>query len=175
MAKLSYCEPCSGCSRCFNAENDEKRPNVNRRWWSSLIARSPPRAAGPQVDYSKQINEDCGVRHHRTVEHCQLDMLINSQKGHHALKLSASQPAQGRMQFFSDSLQRHLHGTYKSQGTEELLAREVDLDFWRPDAQEGCGQLCTRTVSIDSVEYQAQKLSLKLIPSVLNVYSARDA
>ncbi|EEC09621.1 hypothetical protein IscW_ISCW008062 [Ixodes scapularis] len=127
----------------------------------------------PRMDYSKVTNPDCGIQRHSVLGHCQLDVSANFKKDLHALKLSVSPPSSGRLQFFSECMQRQA-GSHKSLALRELLARELNLEFQSGTKKEnGTGsQGTTRTVSVDSVEYQAQKVYLKLIPRVLHVYSA---
>lgn len=168
-ASLSYVEPCAGCSRCFVDEVSERRQASRRRWWSSFVPRSTPQAAEPRVDYSKVTNKDCGVQRHSVLGHCQLEVSANPSKDLHALKLSVSPPSSGRMQFFSECMQRQT-GSHKSLELRELLARELDLEFQSGTKKENGSS--TKTVSVDSVEYQVQKIYLKLIPRVLHVYSA---
>uniref|UniRef100_V5HWL8 Acylglycerol kinase, mitochondrial n=1 Tax=Ixodes ricinus TaxID=34613 RepID=V5HWL8_IXORI len=171
-ASLSYVEPCTGCSRCFVDEVGTRRAE-RRRWWSSFMPRSAPQASEPRTDYSKVTNPDCGIQRHSVLGHCQLDVSANSKKDLHALKLSVSPPSSGRLQFFSECMQRQA-GSHKSLALRELLARELNLEFQSGTKKEnGTGSQGTaRTVSVDSVEYQAQKVYLKLIPRVLHVYSA---
>ncbi|CAN8006724.1 unnamed protein product [Ixodes hexagonus] len=175
-ASLSYVEPCAGCSRCFVDEAGEARQVARRRWWSSFVPRSAPQAAEPRTDYSKIINNDCGMQRHSVLGHCQLDISANSRKDLHALNLSVSPPSSGRMQFFSECMQRHT-GSHKSLALRELLARELDLEFRNGTKKENESesQDSTKTVSVDSVEYQAHRIYLKLIPRVLHVYSAVNA
>lgn len=137
------------------------------------MPRSAPQASEPRTDYSKVTNLDCGIQRHSVLGHCQLDIAANSKKDLHALKLSVSPPSSGRLQFFSECMQRQA-GSHKSLALRELLARELNLEFQSGTKKEnGTGsQGTTRTVSVDSVEYQAQKVYLKLIPRVLHVYSA---
>ncbi|KAL1427139.1 hypothetical protein MTO96_017649 [Rhipicephalus appendiculatus] len=153
VARLSYCEP--------------------RHWWSSLIHRAAPQNES-QVDYSKLINEDCGSWQEEVTEHSQLDVSANTQKDLHALQLKASTPLSGRYQLFSACLQRHLGKTSEVHSPQhQILAREAIVDY-SSGSQHGSPE-SKKTVCIDSVEYKADRVHLKLVPSILNVYRHIDS
>lgn len=170
VARLSYCEPCSGCSRCYNQNAlGEAQQQPRRRWWSSLIHRAAPQQGEAQVDYSKLVNEDCGSWQEEVTEHSQLDVSANTQKDVQALILKASPPLSGRRQLFSECLQRHSGETSNANPPlHQILAREAVVDYSSGSQHDGADS--TKTVCIDSVEYRADRLHLKLVPSVLNVY-----
>ncbi|OXU30059.1 hypothetical protein TSAR_015262, partial [Trichomalopsis sarcophagae] len=55
---IRYSDPCSGCSKC--CQEQEKQSPSGRRWWHSfvpIIKKTDEKA----IDYSKVINENCGV------------------------------------------------------------------------------------------------------------------
>ncbi|XP_049522423.1 uncharacterized protein F52C9.3-like [Dermacentor silvarum] len=169
VARLSYCEPCSGCSRCFNQNAlGEVQPPPRRHWWSSLIHRAAPQSES-QVDYSKLINEDCGVWQEEVTEHSQLDVSANAQKDLHTLHLKASPPLSGRYQLFSECLQRYSRKTKEVHTPpHQIMAREAIVDY-SSGSQHGSPE-SKKAVYIDSVEYKADRVHLKLVPSILNVY-----
>lgn len=169
VARLSYCEPCTGCSRCFNQNAlGEVQPPPRRHWWSSLIHRAAPQSES-QVDYSKLINEDCGVWQEEVTEHSQLDVSANAQKDLHTLHLKASPPLSGRYQLFSECLQRYSRKTTEVHTPpHQIMAREAIVDY-SSGSQHGSPE-SKKAVYIDSVEYKADRVHLKLVPSILNVY-----
>uniref|UniRef100_A0A1E1XFA3 Acylglycerol kinase, mitochondrial n=1 Tax=Amblyomma aureolatum TaxID=187763 RepID=A0A1E1XFA3_9ACAR len=169
VARLSYCEPCSGCSRCFdqNSLGDVQQP-PRRHWWSSLIHRAAPQGES-QVDLSKRINEDCGTWQEEVTEHSQLDVSANPKKDLHALHLKASPPLSGRWQLFSECLRRYSGQVSEARSpAHQVLAREAIVDY-SSGSQHGSPE-SKKTVCIDSVEYKTDRIHLKLVPGILNVY-----
>ncbi|KAH8024969.1 hypothetical protein HPB51_002383 [Rhipicephalus microplus] len=89
VARLSYSEPCSGCSWCFNQNAlGEVKPPPKRRWWHSLIHRAAPQSEF-EARCSKVINENCGSWQEEVTEHSQLDVSTYTQedfsKGNHSV------------------------------------------------------------------------------------------
>nr|XP_037277487.1 acylglycerol kinase, mitochondrial-like [Rhipicephalus microplus] len=174
VARLSYSEPCSGCSWCFNQNAlGEVKPPPKRRWWHSLIHRAAPQSEF-EARCSKVINENCGSWQEEVTEHSQLDVSTYTQEDLRALQLKASPPLSGRYQLFSECLQRHLGKTSEVRSHQhQILTREAIVNY-SSESQPGSPE-SKKTVSIDSVEYKADRVHLKLVPSILNVYRHKDS
>jgi len=63
-AVMKYTNPCKGCSRCYSKDLSYNQfTNSNRRWWHALLPKRQIFVSDNHVDYSKVMNEDCGIFH----------------------------------------------------------------------------------------------------------------
>ncbi|XP_055313373.1 acylglycerol kinase, mitochondrial [Sitodiplosis mosellana] len=62
-AKITYTEPCAGCSNCYVTQKKSEAKSANRRWWSGFIPSfrlgSSQSNAVKSTDYSKVQNANC--------------------------------------------------------------------------------------------------------------------
>jgi acylglycerol kinase len=196
--KLSYTNPCSGCSRCYQ-KLVPKEPMAenrgNRRWWSSFT----PRTLGavkqsvnstPQVDYSKVQNEDCGKwREFETgVDGNLVDLVLANSLVEGKLTVTAIRPqtVTGR-ELIDEGVSRYRGKTVTNGHSVE--AQEVKIRMIHPpslsaDIQlEGETKAETETgalepepgtpelwYSIDSEKYEAEDVDITLLPKKVLLY-----
>ncbi|XP_071568150.1 acylglycerol kinase, mitochondrial isoform X1 [Temnothorax nylanderi] len=63
-AVMKYTNPCKGCSHCYSKDlSYNQSTNSNRRWWHAFLPKRQTLVSDNHVDYSKVMNEDCGLFH----------------------------------------------------------------------------------------------------------------
>uniref|UniRef100_A0A2R5LNC1 Acylglycerol kinase, mitochondrial n=1 Tax=Ornithodoros turicata TaxID=34597 RepID=A0A2R5LNC1_9ACAR len=173
IARLGLVRPCEGCSKCYVPPKEEVCGSTGR-WWSVFLPRSAPQAvtaSGP--DYSRIENEDCGTWHYDIVEACSLELSANRKEDQGAVSVAVGPPLMGRTEFMQQGWRRHS----KTPGTTKhlLFAKDVDLKFETPEPENKEEEETPKTkLSIDSVEYQADRVIIQLFPRALNVYCTRQ-
>ncbi|XP_029673153.1 acylglycerol kinase, mitochondrial isoform X1 [Formica exsecta] len=72
-AVMKYSNPCKGCSYCYSKElSYNQSTNLNRRWWHAFLPKKQTLVPDNHVDYSKVINEDCGIFYERPISTTEL-------------------------------------------------------------------------------------------------------
>lgn len=154
-ADISYLEPCNGCSNCYTPELS----NSGTRWWSRFFAK--PKPVGK--DYSKIINEKCGLQHTKEISTTDFTLLtsniLNSPES--KLQLSIGPKSTRYVDFVKEGF-KSLKG--EERRFEDIIqARQIEIIPKNLNNKE-------IWFSIDKEEYEAKPIKITILPGVLKVF-----
>lgn len=179
-AKLTYTEPCSGCSNCYKDMDEQwaaakKQEQQPRRWWSVFVPRTK---TAPKTDYSKIVNENCSIRHEIEVDPSELVIkTCNVEDGSEevdvkeksTLKLVVGEQVDSSFGFIGDSWGR-VKGRkfFECPAAENVSVRTVELLPERIKVEETDPELY---YSIDNEAYEVRPVKITLVPKAVEVFT----
>lgn len=171
-AKVTYTEPCQGCSKCYQEHQQQPKQEPARRWWSVFI----PKAKTAQgVDYSKVVNEKCSVPFELEVDAAELVLqttnadLSASKEADSKLCVKIGTPVDSVFSFLSDSWSRIWNRKFVHCPTEKTVeARTVYLIPEKLKPDEGDSEAY---YSIDNEAYEVRPVRVTLVPRAVEVFT----
>uniref|UniRef100_A0A182ITG8 Acylglycerol kinase, mitochondrial n=1 Tax=Anopheles atroparvus TaxID=41427 RepID=A0A182ITG8_ANOAO len=181
-AKLTYTEPCAGCSNCYKDLDEQwaaskKQDQQPRRWWSVFVPRTK---TAPKTDYSKVVNEKCSVRHEIEVDPSELVIKTSNVEGEPEegekempeqvmLNLVVGEKVDSSFGFIGDSWGR-VKGRkfFECPSTDNISVRTVELLPERLKVEETDPDLY---YSIDNEAYEVRPVRITLVPKAVEVYT----
>ncbi|XP_055538654.1 acylglycerol kinase, mitochondrial [Wyeomyia smithii] len=171
-AKVIVTDPCSGCSRCFQ-DNQQQQPKQQqtRRWWSVFLPKSK---AADGVDYSKVLNENCSVAREMEVDSSELILETNNIKTDGKsttpkLNLKIGVSADSSFSFLANSWSRLWNRQYNECPVATSLGvRTVELIPSKLKAIESEKELY---YSIDNEAYEVRPVRVTLVPNAVEIFT----
>ncbi|XP_001653417.2 acylglycerol kinase, mitochondrial [Aedes aegypti] len=171
-AKVTYTEPCQGCSKCYQEHQQQPKQEPTRRWWSVFI----PKAKTAQgVDYSKVVNAKCSVPFELEVDAAELVLqttnadLSGSKESDSKLCVKIGTPVDSVFSFLSDSWSRIWNRKFVHCPTEKTVeARTVYLIPEKLKPDEGDSEAY---YSIDNEAYEVRPVRVTLVPRAVEVFT----
>uniref|UniRef100_A0A182MPD4 Acylglycerol kinase C-terminal domain-containing protein n=1 Tax=Anopheles culicifacies TaxID=139723 RepID=A0A182MPD4_9DIPT len=180
-AKISYTEPCSGCSNCYKDMDDQwaaakKQEQQPRRWWSVFVPRAK---TNPKTDYSKIINEKCSVRHELEVDPSELviktgnvaveDKESENNEESTKLEVLVGEQVDSSFSFIGDSWGRVNNRKYfECPVKESISVRTVELMPERLKVEETDPEIY---YSIDNEAYEVRPVRITLVPKAVEIFT----
>ncbi|XP_062710560.1 acylglycerol kinase, mitochondrial isoform X2 [Aedes albopictus] len=171
-AKVTYTEPCQGCSKCYKEHQQQPKQEPARRWWSVFLPRDK---AAQGVDYSKVVNEKCSVPYELEVDAAELVLqttnteVTGQKEDNSKLAVKVGTPVDSVFTFLSDSWSRIWNRKFANCPTEKVLeARTVYLIPEKLKANEGDSEAY---YSIDSEAYEVRPVRVTLVPRAVEVFT----
>ncbi|RWS23358.1 acylglycerol kinase-like protein, partial [Leptotrombidium deliense] len=202
--RISYTEPCSGCCKCYKkyavskpAKVDDA--NVSRRWWHSFIPRqlgsNTQPVLEPTVDYTKIVNENCGVWKSLPENHL-LNVSVQNSFKNEKLKLVLHTAGDvKKSDLIEEGVKMYRKENFTSNIAKNVEAEHIRIEFLRNDNQSENSSInadeCVNKESneesqekeiissknvpnlwfrIDNEDYEAQNVEISLMPKKLRVY-----
>ncbi|XP_076654981.1 acylglycerol kinase-like protein Mulk [Halictus rubicundus] len=159
-ATIKYTNPCDGCSRCHQSVI----LTTNKRWWHAFV---PKRPSTPVIDYSKIVNEQCGVPHELPISTNELHIeSSNVEKSEissspPSLKLKIGPRDIGYFNFVLEG--------WKQENDNKLLYKQVleakDIEIIPEEVSK------EKTLYIDDEEYELKSVKIKLLSRAVKVFT----
>ncbi|XP_029032122.2 acylglycerol kinase, mitochondrial [Osmia bicornis bicornis] len=168
-AMIKYTPPCEGCSRCSQKNFLNVPSNMNKRWWHVFVPRNP--ITEDTIDYSKVINENCGIFHELSVSTSELHIEASNIN-----KLQVASPSSLKIEIGPKNINYLSFMTqgWKQENSNKLEceqiveAKNIELIPQRVDKE------CT--LHIDNDEYELKPININLISRAVKVfYSELDS
>ncbi|KZC09762.1 PREDICTED: acylglycerol kinase, mitochondrial [Dufourea novaeangliae] len=164
-ALIKYTNPCDGCSRCYQRDTSlDEFANINKRWWHAFVPRKS--VPVPEIDYSKIVNEQCGIPHELPIStselHIESPNVEKSQASSSpaALKLKMGPKHVGYFSFVVEG--------WKQENDNKLLYKQVleakDIEITPQEITK------ENTLYIDDEEYELKSVKIKLLSRAVKVF-----
>ncbi|XP_062552255.1 acylglycerol kinase, mitochondrial [Armigeres subalbatus] len=172
-AKLTYTDPCQGCSKCYKEhQHQQPKKEETKRWWSAFI----PRANGTQgVDYSKIVNEQCSIPHELEVDPAELVLettnanLIGSNAQNSKLCVKIGTQVDSGFSFLNESWSRIWNRKFIDCPTEKLV--EARTVYLIPEKLQSNEEDSEAFYSIDSEAYEVRPVRVTVVPKSVEVFT----
>lgn len=166
-AKLTFTPPCSGCTNCFEKQ-EERVVDTKRRWWSKFIPRisfsSRPQNTGP--DYSKVINENCPNKTEIEVEPSELLLTTNMNRLPDEIpkiSMKIGKYEESSIDFVRNSWRRLGIKDFESKD-EEIRSVEIIPEMVSTEDKE-------IFFSIDNESYEVKPVRISVVPRAIQMYT----
>ncbi|XP_055628929.1 acylglycerol kinase, mitochondrial [Toxorhynchites rutilus septentrionalis] len=171
-AKVSFTEPCSGCSNCYkDIQQQTQRKEQPRRWWSVFL---PQRKKDDGIDYTKVVNNECSIAHELEINPSELVLQtanIDSEKNGNKPKLCLriGSPVDSGFTFLGESWPRLWHRRYIECPTEKALEiRTLEIIPQNLKVTESETEMF---YSIDSEAYEVRPVRITVIPNTVEIFT----
>ncbi|XP_043251580.1 acylglycerol kinase, mitochondrial [Colletes gigas] len=163
---MNYTNPCDGCSHCYQKDF----VSSNKRWWHAFVSRR--NTITDNVDYSRIINENCGVRHELPVSTSELHIETSNIDKSQALSsspLSSLKVKKGPKceNYFSFVVE----GWKQENNNEQLYEQIIEAKDIELIPQEITNE---NTLYIDNEEYELKTVKIKLLSRAVKVFCPRS-
>ncbi|XP_011882144.1 PREDICTED: acylglycerol kinase, mitochondrial isoform X2 [Vollenhovia emeryi] len=162
-AEMKYTNPCKGCSRCYSKDlSYNQSTNSNRRWWHAFLPKRQTFVSENHVDYSKVINEDCGVFHNMPISTTELCIKTENVSNQSAplLKIALGPENVSYATFVEEG--------WKRERDNELPINPIldakDIELYPQTTKEG------QMFYIDHEEYDLKPIQIKLLPQSVTIF-----
>nr|XP_033327193.1 acylglycerol kinase, mitochondrial isoform X1 [Megalopta genalis] len=162
-AVIKYTNPCDGCSRCHRSDII----STNKRWWHAFL---PKRPSIPMIDYSKIVNEQCGISYELPISTNELHIeSSNIEKSEDlsqqsSLKLKIGPKDSGYFFFVLEG--------WKQENDNKLLYKQIleakDIEITPKEVHK------EKTLYIDDEEYELKSVKIKLLSRSVKVFSPKS-
>ncbi|XP_076297367.1 acylglycerol kinase-like protein Mulk [Lasioglossum baleicum] len=159
-ATIKYSNPCDGCSSC----HQPVAFTTNKRWWHAFV---PKRPSTPVIDYSKIVNEQCGVPYELPISTNELHIESSNVEKSEApssppsLKLKIGPKDIGYFSFVLEG--------WKQETNNKLLYKQIleakDIEIIPKEVSK------EKTLYIDDEEYEMKSVKIKLLSRAVKVFS----
>ncbi|XP_025162874.1 acylglycerol kinase, mitochondrial isoform X2 [Harpegnathos saltator] len=162
-AVLKYTNPCKGCSHCYSKKiSSDQTANSNRRWWHAFLPKTRTFIPDNHVDYSKVINEDCGILHDLTV--CTTEIHIKTEnansKSASSIKVSIGPNDISYISFVEKGWDQERYDEL------DVVQPIVDAKYIElyPEINEN------QMFFIDHEEYELKPIQIRLLPKSITIF-----
>lgn len=171
-AKISFTEPCTGCSNCY--KDSIQQPKVNeqpKRWWSTFL---PKTGSVKAVAHSMIINSKCSIAHEVEVDPSEIVLKTSNiadekENDKPKLTLVIGSFANSSFNFLGESWQRLWNRKYVECPADTALnVRTVELIPSKLKKNETDPELY---YSIDSEAYEVRPVRITLLPKSIEVFA----
>ncbi|CAD5114804.1 DgyrCDS3846 [Dimorphilus gyrociliatus] len=157
QADITYTLPCSGCNKCVPKFEPPKW-----RWWHILLK---PQYELPAVDYSKIVNENCGIEHNESISGIELHAKLNES----SIAVSILNDAPEKMEFIKEGWARE-----KNQNLNLIKRKSIDVQSLKLNPQMPKETETKAWLNIDNEEFELFPLTFELIKSKLLLFSSKS-
>ncbi|XP_065353369.1 acylglycerol kinase, mitochondrial [Cloeon dipterum] len=184
QAHIKYVKPCAGCSKCGGRHlAPETEPPKNRRWWHSFLSK--PTNFEKKADFSKIINEECGVQHELDVNTADFSIASPNavptvQSTDSALQIALGRKEVGFTDFVKEGWNRvggeapefqEIHTAQEVWFTPKIEEKEIKEET---KEEETKAETYMRWLSIDHENFELMPMHITLQPSRLNIFCSRQ-
>ncbi|XP_078037482.1 acylglycerol kinase-like protein Mulk [Augochlora pura] len=159
-ATIKYTNPCNGCSNCHHSDII----SVNKRWWHAFVPKKP---SIPTIDYSKIVNEQCGISYELPIStnelHVESSNIEKSEplSSQSCLKLKIGPKDTGYFSFVLEG--------WKQENDNKLLYKQIleakDIEIIPKEVHT------EKTLYIDDEEYELKSVKINLLSRSVKVFS----
>ncbi|XP_070158790.1 acylglycerol kinase, mitochondrial isoform X2 [Polyergus mexicanus] len=165
-AVMKYSKPCKGCSCCYSKElSYNQSTNLNRRWWHAFLPKKQTLVPDNHVDYSKIVNEDCGIFYEIPISTTELCITTENVMNVLVQSLPSLKIALGPENV---SYTTFVEKGWKQEMNNELPVNAIldakDIELY-PEIENN-----DRMFYIDHEEYELKPIQIKLLPQSITIF-----